>query len=205
MGKPILCVDFDGVIHSYTSPWTDAVTIADPPTKGALKWLWSATEWFDVQVYSSRSKDPHARAAMREWMGKWSELEFPLDHPMNHTGPQHYPITFAHEKPAAFLTIDDRAICFEGDWNDLDPADLLNFKPWNKRPFGATGAFPDGQLGDEDEGELKIGIARDPIDGLVHINLGKPTAWFAVPPETAINLAKALLKHAGVKGVELHL
>jgi hypothetical protein len=44
-----------------------------------------------------------------------------------------YPITFAHEKPAAFMTIDDRAFCFEGDWSEIEPADLLNFKPWNKR------------------------------------------------------------------------
>jgi hypothetical protein len=42
-------------------------------------------------------------------------------------------ISFPIQKPAAFLTIDDRAICFEGDWNELNPADLLNFKPWNKR------------------------------------------------------------------------
>lgn len=50
MGKPILCVDFDGVIHSYTSGWQGETIIADPPVKGALKWLWKATEFWDVQI-----------------------------------------------------------------------------------------------------------------------------------------------------------
>lgn len=132
--KPILCVDFDGVIHSYTTPWTDATTISDPPVKGALKWLWEATEWFDVQVYSSRSKDPMAREAMLLWMAQFSLAEFDPTHPMCLIEtPETYPITFAYEKPAAFLTIDDRTICFEGDWSELNPADMLNFKPWNKR------------------------------------------------------------------------
>src|ERR1700677_1491926 len=118
--KPILCVDFDGVIHSYTSGWKDAKTIADPPTPGALRWLWKATEWFDVQVYSSRSKDPEAIAAMRYWMASHATDEFGQDHPMSAGHADEYPITFAHEKPAAFLTIDDRAICFEGDWDEIE-------------------------------------------------------------------------------------
>lgn len=135
--KPILCVDFDGVVHSYTSGWKGATIIPDPPTAGALRWLWKATEWFDVQIYSSRSKDPEAVAAMHKWFMEHSLQEFPgEDHPM-HGGTMEdiadYPITFAYEKPAAFLTIDDRAICFEGDWSELEPADMLNFKPWNKR------------------------------------------------------------------------
>jgi len=138
MSKPILCVDFDGVIHSYSSPWVDAATIPDPPVPGALLWLWKATEWFDVQIYSSRSKTEEGRAAMRGWMKYHSLDEFSADHPM--TGADSvYPIGFASEKPAAFLTIDDRAICFEGDFSDLgeSPADLLDFKPWNKRPLPA--------------------------------------------------------------------
>lgn len=206
--KPILCVDFDGVIHSYTSGWKGATVIPDPPVKGALRWLWKATEWWNVQIYSSRSKDPEARRAMGRWMLEHSRLEFGEGHPMcmadddGDIGPV-YPIGFAYEKPSAFLTIDDRAVCFEGDWNELDAYDLTQFKPWNKRELGATGTFPQGVLNDDDQGALQIGIARDPKDGLVHINFGKPIAWTALPPEVAINFAKSLLTKAGAKKIEI--
>lgn len=129
--KPILCVDFDGVIHSYSSKWVDEVTIPDPPVPGALAWLWKATEWFNVQIYSSRSKTEAGINAMRLWMARNCAATFDMDHPMNNSP---FPIGFAAEKPAAFLTIDDRALTFDGDWSEIDPADLLNFKPWNKRP-----------------------------------------------------------------------
>lgn len=208
MGKPILCVDFDGVIHSYASGWKGATIISDPPVKGALQWLWKATEWWDVQIYSSRSKDPEARGTMLGWMINFAIHEFGPDHPMS-TEPmdigEPYPITFAHEKPAAFLTIDDRAICFDGDWSSLDPHALLSFKPWNKREIGPTGNFPQGVLNDDDEGELQFGVARDPLDGLVHVKFGKPVAWFALPPEIAINFARLLLRNAGAKKVEVEL
>lgn len=129
--KPILCVDFDGVIHLYTSPWQAADVISDGPVPGALRWLWKATEWFEVTIYSSRSKSEAGISAMKAWFAAHSAEEFGFDHPMaKYDGTA---IVFAHEKPAAFLTIDDRAICFEGSWDDIDPADLLSFKPWNKR------------------------------------------------------------------------
>jgi hypothetical protein len=131
--KPILCVDFDGVIHSYQTPWQNEFTIPDPPVPGALQWLWKATEWFSVIVYSSRSKTEAGRDAMQAWMRRWSEKEFSSGHPMTWEAGPVYPIGFAHEKPAAFLTIDDRAVEFDGDWNSLDPAAMLDFKPWYQR------------------------------------------------------------------------
>lgn len=118
MNKPILCVDFDGVIHSYTSKWVDVSTIPDPPVPGALEWLEKAVEAFDVQIYSSRSKDKKGIDAMADWL---TRHDFDC-----------LSVGFCHEKPAAFLTIDDRAICFKGTWDELEPTDLLKFKPWNK-------------------------------------------------------------------------
>jgi hypothetical protein len=131
--KPILCVDFDGVIHLYDSPWINEHTIPDGPVPGALRWLWKATEWFTVMIYSSRSRTEAGRRAMREWMAHHSCEEFGHDHPMSVGLREPYPITFADEKPAAFLTVDDRAVTFDGDFTELEPAELLNFKPWNKR------------------------------------------------------------------------
>lgn len=70
--------------------------------------------------------------------------------------------------------------------------------------FGATGKFPQGSYGRHDEGELRMGVARDNY-GNVRMDFGKPVAWMAFPPEQAIELAKLLLKHAGAKKVEITL
>ena len=40
-------------------------------------------------------------------------------------------LKFPTEKPPAFLTIDDRAWCFTGQWPEI--SDLQNFTPWNKK------------------------------------------------------------------------
>ena len=129
MSKPILCVDFDGVIHSYTSGWKGADVVADGPVPGALPWLRAAMEHFRVCIYSSRTSQDCGSIAMRLWLGKYASIEW------GDEGAQAFmeEIEFPEQKPAAFLTIDDRAVCFEGDWTVLDPRELTQFKPWNKR------------------------------------------------------------------------
>jgi hypothetical protein len=130
MSKPILCLDFDGVIHSYKSPWTNAETISDDVTEGFFEWAEKAAQHFTLVVYSSRSKSEVAVTAMQFWLyeqrKKWRARGG------MHQIDERLSFEFASEKPAAFLTIDDRAICFEGDWSKLDPGDLALFKPWNR-------------------------------------------------------------------------
>jgi hypothetical protein len=70
--------------------------------------------------------------------------------------------------------------------------------------FGATGKFPQGQLGPDDEGELRIGIAHD-SKGTVLINFGKEVSWLGMPPPVAIEFAKQILKHAGVFKISIEV
>lgn len=131
--KPILCLDFDGVIHSYTSGWCGHGRCGDAPVPGTLEYLMEATKHFRVMIYSSRSKSLAGRAAMRRYMREHFavSLTFSPDH--NHDW-LFEAVEFPWFKPPALITIDDRALCFTGDWSDFSPAALFAFKPWNKRP-----------------------------------------------------------------------
>lgn len=111
--KPILCLDFDGVVHSYELGWSDG-TIYGSPTKGFQQWAEDASEHFLLVIHSSRSATPDGLQAISAWLKK-----FGLDW-----------IEVSSTKPPAYLTIDDRCITFRGIWKDLDPAKLAKFKPW---------------------------------------------------------------------------
>lgn len=127
MRKPILCVDFDGVIHLYSSGWQGVDVIPDGPVPGAMNFLAAAQAFFDVVIYSSRSKSEDGWQAMNAAVDRWLHDALPeAEADMVFAD-----LDFAHEKPAAFLTIDDRAVCFTGTFPSV--SDLLAFKPWNKK------------------------------------------------------------------------
>lgn len=133
MMKPILCLDFDGVIHDYKKGWCDG-DIYGTVTPGFFEWASQAKNLFQLVIYSSRSATVDGKIAMWSWLkhewGHWRHFGAGQEHP----DPVSYnQFEFAHEKPPAFLTIDDRTIQFEGNWKDLDPATLLKFKPWMAR------------------------------------------------------------------------
>lgn len=133
--KPILCIDFDGVIHDYKEGWKDG-SIYGEVVPGFFEWADEAKDHFKLVVYSSRSKDRVSSQKMYSWLSKkyaaWLES-------VGRDNKQYLKeframFEFASEKPAAYLTIDDRAICFDGDWHAscLSVESMKAFKPWNK-------------------------------------------------------------------------
>lgn len=139
MGKPIICLDFDSTVHLYLSPWTDACTISDGATPGFFEWAYEAQKHFRLAIYSSRSKEPGAIPAMQAWIRK-EHADWLAHRECKHSrepasyDPGELEIAFPTSKPAAFLSIDDRALTFTGSWSDFDPQALLGFRPWNKKP-----------------------------------------------------------------------
>ena len=115
--KPILVLDLDGVLHSYTSGWKGADVIPDPPVDGAKEFCERALDNFKVFIVSSRCGQPGGTTAIVEWL---TEYKFPMGIVVSMDG----------RKPAAFVTLDDRALTFTGDWPDV--RELLKFKPWYK-------------------------------------------------------------------------
>lgn len=117
--KPILCLDFDGVCHLYTSGWKGAAVIPDAPVAGLWEFLAGACHEFEVDIFSSRSNQAGGLLAMERWFEdhcpEWAwwilkEIKFPT------------------EKPPAFVGIDDRVLTFTGTWPDIQS--LKQFKTW---------------------------------------------------------------------------
>ena len=112
---PILCIDFDGVIHDYRKGWQGGVIYGEL-TPGFLEWASEARKYFKLVIYSSRSKAVGGIDEMWNWLAlQGAEMDW---------------FEFAHEKPPAFLTIDDRCLTYAGDWAKFNPIELLEFKTW---------------------------------------------------------------------------
>lgn len=135
MNKPILCLDFDGVCHSYVSGWRGGDVIPDPAVDGLFEFLEAAKEHFDIQIFSARSHQAGGIDAMLWWFLKerklWRERggKPPLDTPLD--------LSFPEVKPPAMVTIDDRSLLFTGKWPSIE--ELKNFKPWYQQPKGFDG------------------------------------------------------------------
>lgn len=108
--------DFDGVIHSYTSGWKGESIITDPPVLGIKEAISDIRlAGYEVVVVSTRCATKEGHGAVRAWL---IDNEIEVD-------------AVKTEKPPAVVYIDDRAICFDGN-----PDNLLNkiirFEPWYK-------------------------------------------------------------------------
>src|SRR5262245_22265580 len=95
-----VCLDFDGVLHSYRSGWRGAEIIPDPPIHGTREAIARLRQQYRVVVYSARCRTPEGRQAVEHWLARHDiQVDDICDY-----------------KPPALVYVDDRAIRFRGDW-----------------------------------------------------------------------------------------
>jgi hypothetical protein len=114
--KKRLLFDFDGVIHSYTSGWQGINVAIDEPVEGIRETLDRLINMgYHIVIYSSRCNDLDGIRCIENYCSYYSI-------------PYH---EISNKKGIAYLTIDDRCICFNGKTKELI-GQIKNFVVWNK-------------------------------------------------------------------------
>jgi hypothetical protein len=112
-----VCIDFDGVINSYSSGYKpgDDTFLPDPPTEGAKEFLEKCLVCFqEVFIVSSRCQTLSGVLAMGNWMKKYDMPDIPI----------------TYVKYPAEVYIDDRGWRFEGHFPD--PEMFIELGTWVK-------------------------------------------------------------------------
>jgi len=98
-----ICLDFDGVLHSYRSGWCGAEVIPDPPIHGTRESVARLRQQYRVVVLSARCHTAAGRQAVASWLDRHGIV---VDEVCEH-------------KPPAHAYVDDRAVRFRGNWDTL--------------------------------------------------------------------------------------
>lgn len=133
-GKTV-ALDFDGVLHSYTSGWT-GYEPTDPPVPGAKEAVEALlAAGAEVVVFSTRADTQEGAEATAAWLAQYGFPE----------------VQVTAMKPKAVAYIDDRAVSFRGDWDDaLAQANELvelHDRPWRPKPIPILEDEPEPEVG----------------------------------------------------------
>lgn len=122
--KLILALDFDGVVHRYSSRYTKATEIHDPPTPGFWDFLAAAQDsGLEVHIHSSRNHHNGGPEAIVRWLRK---------HAPNDSARERVErIQITTHKPPWMVFLDDRALTFTGTWPSIEA--LKAFRPWHEQ------------------------------------------------------------------------
>lgn len=137
-----ICMDFDGVLHAYTSGWHGASVIPDPPVPGALATLYRYLREFSVAIHSARSAQPGGIIAMKKWLDSHDQThrDKALKYEISVSRAQYQSIeagrlvdriAFPLHKPAAKIYYDDRGVRFNGKFLNSRALQKL-MSPWNQ-------------------------------------------------------------------------
>ncbi|MEM7785047.1 MAG: hypothetical protein AAF623_16980 [Planctomycetota bacterium] len=106
-----ICLDFDGVIHAHSHGWQGEDVIPDPPVHKVDLAIKELRKDYRVVVYSARCRTEKGVVAIQAWLEKYN---IKVDEVCFH-------------KPPAHVYVDDRAVCFSGDWQQTI-ADIHSFR-----------------------------------------------------------------------------
>ncbi len=109
--KKLLLLDFDGVLSEFDGKFEEG--IAGKPLPNARKAVFLLLRDYRLKVFTTR--DPKL---VKGWL---AEFGFPS-------------LDVTDVKEPCSIHIDDRAICFEGVWNDQLLNQIKQFTPWWKQP-----------------------------------------------------------------------
>ena len=108
--KKIILIDLDGVLNNYNGDYKEEYI---PSIKnGAKEFLEKLLEKFELKIFSARQA-----FLVKNWL-KENRLD-------------RYITGITDHKEPAFLYIDDRCICFEGNYQSV-LSRINNFSPWYK-------------------------------------------------------------------------
>lgn len=131
----ILSLDFDGVIHKYSEGWKDG-SIYDEQVTGAIEFIAEMMWKHQWSVFVMSTRNPHQ---IKDWFEKVafkpnSERPFKVtvidDNIQQWTEKCNLGIT--NRKLQATMYVDDRAITFDGNFEELF-LKLQSFKTWMNR------------------------------------------------------------------------
>lgn len=113
--KRTLALDFDAVLHAYAG-WNEG-KLSGPMPKARHACLLLEKD-FKLICFSTRAANEEGKAAIERWLRQYG---FPR-------------MEVTAEKLPFFLTVDDRAICFTGTWDDKLLEQIRNFVPYWQKP-----------------------------------------------------------------------
>lgn len=116
-----VCIDFDGVIHDYRKGWR-GIDVFDRVLPGASEATHRLRDaGYVIIIHTTRNDSP----ALQTFL---DENQIAYDH-INHNPFQ--PVGSDKGKIIADVYLDDRGICFTGDWN-MAVNQIMNFKTWQQ-------------------------------------------------------------------------
>nr|DAM47466.1 MAG TPA: hypothetical protein [Bacteriophage sp.] len=118
--KKTICIDFDGVIAQYHE-WEGKENFGAPVpgVQSALKVL--KKEGFTIIIFTTREVSDKLKEYLKENDITYDHINENPDQPKDSNA----------GKPIADLYVDDRSVCFRGNWkNTLE--DIAWFKPWQQ-------------------------------------------------------------------------